>query len=310
MKTNQDPTNMLKSFLKNIQGNRQKSWMNFFILDWPEEIWKSFMAYEISKEMLKDNFENDFWCIKDYSWYLWKNHSIKIDNKNQKNINIPEIWEVEEYWARQIINWIWKTPVGNLKILLIENIERMTRESANAFLKTFEETPNNVAIITTTSNVFKIIPTVLSRGTIIKFDSPDSKTAYDLLKNNYPKVSDESINFIVQFTWWKVELAKRILKKEESDNIDLNQIKKSFDDFINIIELNGKYHEKLSILEKIYKEWFFDLFLEFLWTHFSEKYNYSLVSEIVKTKQILNTNVAHDKVLFYFILKIEDLHVK
>lgn len=63
---------------------------------------------------------------------------------------------------RQAQHFINLTPHGQLKILLIEEAERMTAQAANSLLKTLEEPPRYalIALLSTTGN---LLPTIISR---------------------------------------------------------------------------------------------------------------------------------------------------
>lgn len=55
------------------------------------------------------------------------------------------------------------------KIFIVQNVERMTREAANAFLKTLEEPPERTLFFLTTQSAAALLPTVVSRTRIVKF---------------------------------------------------------------------------------------------------------------------------------------------
>jgi len=71
--------------------------------------------------------------------------------------------------VRQLIHWIHLRPVNSdRKMLVIQNAENMTTESANALLKTLEEPPSFVLMVLTTKNEQKILGTIASRCQKIK----------------------------------------------------------------------------------------------------------------------------------------------
>jgi DNA polymerase III subunit delta' len=63
------------------------------------------------------------------------------------------------------------SPAGDMKILLIEHIDRATVGALNALLKAFEEPLSNRIIIVSTLNKDMILPTILSRALLIHCDS-------------------------------------------------------------------------------------------------------------------------------------------
>ncbi len=71
-------------------------------------------------------------------------------------------------------NRLSHAPAGDIKILLIEHIERINKSSGtgNAMLKSFEEPLPHRLIIASTTNKDLLLPTILSRALLIHCDSP------------------------------------------------------------------------------------------------------------------------------------------
>ncbi len=65
--------------------------------------------------------------------------------------------------VRTLIRKTNLTSQGGRRIVLIENLERMPLEAQNSFLKTLEEPPGKTIFIMTTTQLKKIVPTILSR---------------------------------------------------------------------------------------------------------------------------------------------------
>lgn len=55
------------------------------------------------------------------------------------------------------------------KIYLLKNADKMTVQAQNALLKVFEEPPSYAMMILLTSNLSALLPTILSRGTQVRF---------------------------------------------------------------------------------------------------------------------------------------------
>ena len=79
-------------------------------------------------------------------------------NKNQGDNNIPiEI-------IRNINSFIYLSPIiNNKKAVIINNIDDMSTNASNAFLKILEEPPQNVLLVLTTTKLFSVLPTIRSR---------------------------------------------------------------------------------------------------------------------------------------------------
>lgn len=74
----------------------------------------------------------------------------------------------------KLIRWLkqemaYKSFVGDYKIIIILDADRMNQESANAFLKTLEEPQQQTQLILITERFYKIIPTIRSRCQTIRF---------------------------------------------------------------------------------------------------------------------------------------------
>jgi DNA polymerase III delta prime subunit len=76
----------------------------------------------------------------------------------------------------------------------------MTIPAANAFLKTFEESSDNIIIIATTSNRALLLDTIISRAFIVKFELPSHDIVIDCLKKSYSDVNIDKLNLITSFS--------------------------------------------------------------------------------------------------------------
>lgn len=94
--------------------------------------------------------------------------------------------------------------MGTYKVVLLENIERMTNAAANAFLKTFEEPLPNRLIIATTSNRDALLDTIVSRAFLIPFHIPSSTEVTKHLYDRYPEKTDAQRLFVSSFALGRV----------------------------------------------------------------------------------------------------------
>lgn len=109
--------------------------------------------------------------IKDYSQELAKRHTIKVEQtkSTEDKVLSSEYW-YENLWSREINNWLSIAPAGDLKIVLIEHLDRATIRAANALLKSFEEPLENRIIIASVLNKNTILETILSRALLMYCD--------------------------------------------------------------------------------------------------------------------------------------------
>lgn len=188
---------ILKKYIELWLGSDQK--ISFFLITWPQGIWKSQSVESLAKEFLWDYFRNDFLYIKDFSFELQKEHTIKVEMKNDETAKtLYSDYNYQDLGTRELNSWLQQSPSGEAKILLIENIERMTIGAINAFLKTCEEPLANRIIIATTSNKSQILDTIISRAITIPFGQSDYIVDQNILADleSLVKVldSDENIH--------------------------------------------------------------------------------------------------------------------
>jgi DNA polymerase-3 subunit gamma/tau len=65
--------------------------------------------------------------------------------------------------VRRMAHWARLAPLGNRKLVLIENADRMQEGARNALLKILEEPPATTLLVLTTSRRGALMPTILSR---------------------------------------------------------------------------------------------------------------------------------------------------
>ncbi|MTI70846.1 MAG: DNA polymerase III subunit delta' [Firmicutes bacterium] len=120
---------------------------------------------------------------------------------------------------------------GNRKIFILEDIDKMTKEAQNSFLKTLEEPPSYVVIIMTVINSYSLLPTIVSRSQLIKFNQIENSLIENELKNKYNKDEQQS-RFIASFSNGIMGKALKLCESEEFKVLreDLIEI---IDDLIN-----------------------------------------------------------------------------
>jgi DNA polymerase-3 subunit delta' len=81
------------------------------------------------------------------------------------------------------------------KVFILTESEKMTRESANSFLKLLEEPPDNLVIILINSSLSTILDTIKSRCQIVYFPPLSIDEAVSVLKN-YREISEDDHKLI------------------------------------------------------------------------------------------------------------------
>jgi DNA polymerase-3 subunit delta' len=74
---------------------------------------------------------------------------------------------------------------SNYRICIIEDADEMNIQTANSFLKTLEEPPENTVLILTTSKIQSLLPTIVSRCQLVYFKPLSFKIIEDILTTKY-----------------------------------------------------------------------------------------------------------------------------
>jgi DNA polymerase-3 subunit delta' len=107
---------------------------------------------------------------------------------NYHKISIPNATQIKVGQIRELKRKIALTSdIPGQKCILISDAEKLTNESANAFLKTLEEPTEGVSIILCTSRPELLLQTIMSRCQVIRFGPLDSgEIAAELERKGIP----------------------------------------------------------------------------------------------------------------------------
>jgi DNA polymerase III subunit delta' len=100
---------------------------------------------------------------------------------------------------RELISHLSTTKSSPYKIVVIQNIERITTEAANAFLKTLEEpTPGTIFLMSTTAKQ-RLLATLLSRVRVVSLHALSDTVIRDYLREIRPNLDPKMSNQIAAF---------------------------------------------------------------------------------------------------------------
>lgn len=180
----------------------------------PEGVGKSLFAWALAAEIL---FEYD----------PSSNHFQKIQKGQHPDIHVyqPEgklaLHSIQT--LRQFSEEIYLPPFeANWKIFIIHEADRMLSYSANALLKTFEEPPPRTLIILLSNSQGSLLPTILSRCSILHFQALSFLDVKQYLKQHYP-LDESSLNRIACQAQGSIGRAVKLA--EQSDDIRLSILK-------------------------------------------------------------------------------------
>ena len=125
------------------------------------------------------------------------------------NGNHPDVVEIDAASnngvdeVRELIDKVKYSPVeGKYKVYIVDEVHMMTPGAFNALLKTLEEPPAHVIFVLATTEVHKVLPTIISRcqrfdfGRVSNNDLKQRITA--VLKSENVKYEDEAIELVAE----------------------------------------------------------------------------------------------------------------
>lgn len=139
---------------------------------------------------------------------------IRLVRDTEKKADIIRIDEIR----RQIIDSMYERPYnGDHKVYIIEDADKTNVQAQNAILKTLEEPPEYAVLILTTTNVERLLPTIISRCIILNMRPVEDRVIKQFLRER-GGLSETNIDIITAIASGNVGRAKLLLQDEEFIN--------------------------------------------------------------------------------------------
>lgn len=189
----------INNTLKEAIKNNKTVWA--YLLCGPRWTWKTSTARILAKATNCLNLKN--WNPCNDCWICnWIN--------NESLVDVIEIDAASNTWVDNIREIITKAQfrptIAKFKIYIIDEVHMLSKWAFNALLKILEEPPEYVKFILATTETHKVPETILSRCQRYDFKSINSKDLTSRLnyiaEQEWIKVEDNAINYIVQNSWW------------------------------------------------------------------------------------------------------------
>ena len=108
----------------------------------------------------------------------------------RKTISIDQI--------REMTSFLSMTPsMGDWRVVVIDALDNIGVNGANAMLKTLEEPPKNTMILIICHAPGTILPTIRSRSRLIRFDPLDDADSREVISQLYPDIDPEWMDIMV-----------------------------------------------------------------------------------------------------------------
>ena len=298
---NQQAVQTLKKYIQNVI----ETWKGtqFFLLTWPNWIWKIAHAKAIIEEILWLYMYSDCLFVQDFEPFTWKTHTIPVEIKDESKrfIEFPDETQHENYGVREMNEWLLNSSFSWKRFLLIENIQRMSNSAINAFLKSAEEPLAGRFIIATVPHISMVLDTIRSRCITIPFNTLNNEEMQKFANENQIFVDDKQLQTVmIAMAMWKPGFLKNIAEKVQN-NEDLGENLKKLTTWL-LSDSKPKW-ELYQALKSISEQWLLNDFLEWWIAYCSEKWDYEQAERRIQMKKYLQSNVNQDSVLLYGLMK-------
>ena len=199
---------------------------------------------------------------------------------------------------KKVVHNIHLTPYASpYKVAIVCNAENMTEEAGNCLLKTLEEPMGKALIILTTSNIYNMLPTIVSRCQVVKFKLVSEDVILKGLKEyGNLKFTQEDLIKAVKFSNGRPGLALKyikdanLIKKEMAIIGELESLlKANINDRYKYVEALSKDAESACRVIGRWKLYFRDLLLKRIGYEFESIYPGTL-----KFKDVYTTGEIKD----------------
>lgn len=183
-----------KSLLDNFGENKLHHGLLF---SGNKGIGKASFAFDLATQIILSSSANQRDDLKKIES---KSHpDLLIITKDEKKRDIP----VDA--VREITGFLSLTAaISKHRIIIIDSIDDLNRNSNNAILKTLEEPPANVFLFLINHNSTKVLDTIKSRCRLIKIAHPNYQDFKMILAQNIEGISEEEIKILAKISDYSI----------------------------------------------------------------------------------------------------------
>ncbi|MFZ2150678.1 MAG: hypothetical protein WAZ12_04940 [Candidatus Absconditicoccaceae bacterium] len=297
---NKESTNTLIKYLDNFVKEEKQS-IPFFIISGPKNIGKTTCIIELIKNYLGQYFMQDFLYIKDLTDNIGL-HNLKVrtpkeNDKRFLNINDNELYE--DLGVRDINLRLQQSKIGPFKTVLLENIERMVPEAANAFLKTCEEPLAGRIIFATTSHQSQLLDTIISRAILIKFQELTNDEMLQFMsEKGYFQGDEEFSKFVCHMAMGRPGVVVKL-----NDIFENNDgLKQDFIKLVDILSSKKSIFYAQDILKNLNNHGYIDGFIDGWIAYCVENDMFDQAQRRLKVKKMIKNNVGIENLILYGVL--------
>lgn len=211
-----------------------------------------------------------------------------IDSGNFPEIDViaPDgLWIKKEQLQNLQKEFTTKALIGNKRVYIIKQADRLNKSAANSILKFLEEPDNNIIAILITDNIYSVLTTIRSRCQILRLKSTD--------------ISKEPLNTI--------EKLKQIITVNQKDNLTTETLEEKIQKVIEFVNYLEKNHlNTLLYIGKLWNDYItskeeIEMAYEIMINYYKDILNYSLnqpleIFELNNDIKMISSNNTQDEI--------------
>lgn len=291
---NSQPRHIIQSYLQAFVDGKHIT--PFLVLQWPGQVGKRSMITQLLQIQLGQYRQTDAKVLRNLTSQIWKNHSFKVEvSATEQHIVDKDTWEIyEDIWSRDLRGRLARAPLWDLKVVIIEDIDRMTISAANALLKEFEE-PLPWRLIVGTADEWKtLLDTIVSRAFLVKFHRVSDEELTTMIPGT---LDTEQTEILLRLSAWAPWRLRGFLDSPEvmqTIQTIYSEIKRYCLGWWSIVD------QMMRIKQRNEQGWSNDMLLEMLLGE-----SWAIDSDIsIQGRKMLMSNVNQENVMWNVMLRI------
>jgi DNA polymerase-3 subunit delta' len=156
-------------------------------------IGKYSFALDFAKEIILSSSTNKFADSQKIESESHPDLLIIRKKEKKRDIAVDAVREINQFLSLT-------SAISDHRIIIIDAIDDLNRNSNNAILKTLEEPPKNAFLLLINHNQSKVLDTIKSRCNLIKFSNPTFLDFKNMLEKKIEGINEEEVKILAKIS--------------------------------------------------------------------------------------------------------------